>query len=188
MTVSLKDDRVWTLADYEAIPEDGNRYEVIHGELFMSPPPRTFHQTVSRRIQFLLYQMELEGKGYVFDAPVGLIIPGATPVEPDLVFLTKEQKSFIREKYIEGPAHLVVEILSPSTASRDRTLKLNLYAQAQIPHYWIVDPDACTLEVFHLIDGRYQVIAALNKEDTYQATEAENLSLVLSDIFTGYET
>ena len=186
MTVSFKNDKEWTLADYEALPDDGNRYEVIHGELYMSPPPSPFHQTVSRRIQFLLYSLEQKDQGYIFDAPVGLLIPGATPVEPDLVFLTKDQRSYIKERYIEGPAHLVVEILSPSTASRDRTLKLNLYAQAKVPHYWIVDPAACTLEVYHLVDGCYQVRAALNKEESYRAVEAGNVEIVLSDVFADY--
>ena len=111
------------------------------------------------------------------------MIPGATPVEPDLIFLTPEQRDQIAEKYIDGPPHLIVEILSPSTASRDRTLKLNLYAEAGVPHYWIVDPDACTLEVFHLVESHYQVKAALNKDETYTATEVEGVELSLAEIF-----
>lgn len=183
MTISLQEDKFWTYQDYLALPDDRNSYEIIHGRLYVSPPPRTFHQTVSRRIQYVLYQLELKGRGFIFDAPVGLMIPGATPVEPDLIFLTPEQRDQIAEKYIDGPPHLIVEILSPSTASRDRTLKLNLYAEAGVPHYWIVDPDACTLEVFHLVESHYQVKAALNKDETYTATEVEGVELSLAEIF-----
>ncbi|MFA7484316.1 MAG: Uma2 family endonuclease [Vulcanimicrobiota bacterium] len=187
MTVSLEDDRYWTYEDYLQLPDDRNRYEIIHGRLYVSPPPRTFHQTVSRRIQFLLYRLEQEKKGFIFNAPVGLMIPGGTPVEPDLVYLRTEQRQFIEERYINGPPHLVVEILSPSTASRDRTLKLNLYAQARVPHYWIVDPDACTLEVYHLKGDHYLVHAALDKDGSYTATEeAEGLEIHLPEIFAEY--
>lgn len=183
MTVSLEEDKFWTYEDYLKLPDDGNRYEIIGGRIYVSPPPRTFHQTVSRRLQFLFYQLELEKKGYIFDAPVGLMIPGGTPVEPDLIFLRSDQKELVEEMYIKGPPQLIVEILSPSTASRDRTLKLNLYAQARVPHYWIVDPDACTLEVFHLRENRYEVVAALNKEAVYKATEAGGLEVNLPDLF-----
>ena len=186
MTVSLEEDKFWTYQDYLELPDDRNRYEVIHGRLYVSPPPRTFHQTVSRRLQFLFYQLEREQKGYIFDAPVGLMIPGATPVEPDLIYLRADQKDLIEEKFINGPPHLIVEILSPSTASRDRTLKLNLYAGAGVPHYWIVDPDSCTIEVYHLKDDHYQVMAALNKDESYTAVEAEGIEVRLAEIFAPY--
>jgi Uma2 family endonuclease len=186
MTVSLEDDKQWTYEDYCEIPEDGNRYEVIHGRLYMTPSPRTFHQTVSRRLQYVLYQLELQGKGYVFNAPMDLVMSGATPVEPDLIYLASGQRDLIEEKFIRGVPHLLVEILSPSTASRDRTLKLNLYAQAGVPHYWIVDPEARTFEVFHLVEGVYQVRAALAEDGSYRASEVEDVVVDLKEIFAGY--
>jgi Uma2 family endonuclease len=186
MTVALDEDKFWTYEDYLELPDDGNRYEIIQGKLHMSPPPSTFHQTVSRRIQFVLYQLEQKGAGFIFNAPVGLKFDDVSHVEPDLVYLTAQQKHLIEKNFINGPPHLVVEILSPSTASKDRTLKLNLYAGAGVPYYWIVDPSARTFEAYELRDGFYSVKAALDSKQTYVAAEVEGVSLDLTEVFQGY--
>lgn len=183
MALPAEEKKVWTYDDYRQLPDDGNRYEVIGGQLLATPAPRTFHQKVSQRFQFRLYELQQSGRGYVFAAPVEVIMPNATPVQPDLVYLRSEQKEIIEEKSIVGIPHLLVEILSPSTASRDRTLKLNTYAQAGVPHYWIVDPKAKTLEVFHLSGNCYQVVAALDEGGTYEAGELEGLKFELKELF-----
>lgn len=183
VTLPIDRERFWTYDDYRQLPDDGQRYEVIHGRLYVTPAPRTFHQTVSRRLQDLLYELERQGKGYVFDAPVEVLMPGATPVQPDLIYLTREQREMIAEKAIEGAPHLVVEILSPSTASRDRTLKLNVYAKAGVPNYWILDPAAHTLEVFELTDSGYRVAAALGGDETFEAHSVEGLVVKLPELF-----
>ena len=182
VVVTLRE-RLWTYDDYRQLPDDGQRYEVIYGRLYATSVPRTFHQTVSRRLQDLLYELERQGKGYVFDAPVEVLMPGATPVQPDLIYLNREQREMIAEKSIEGAPHLVVEILSPSTASRDRTLKLNVYAKAGVPNYWILDPAARTLEVFELTDSGYRVAAALGGDETFEAHSVEGLIVKLPELF-----
>ena len=183
MIAPLKEEKHWTYEEYRRLPDDGNRYEIVDGRLLVKPAPRTFHQTISRRLQFLIYGLERSGKGYIFNAPVEVIMPGASPVQPDLVYLTAEQKGLIVEKSIEGVPHLLIEILSPSTASVDRTLKLNTYTRAGVPNYWIVDPEAKTLEVYHLRDDAYSVAAALDEFSTYCATELENLEVPLEEVF-----
>ena len=168
MTVRLDRDKEWTYDDYLAIPEDGQRYEVIDGVLYVSAAPLTVHQLLSRRLQFFLYQLELEGKGYVYDAPVDLLMPGCTPVQPDLVFLLKDQKELIEERAIVGVPHLLVEILSPSTRSLDRVQKLNRYAKNGVPFYIIVDPEASTLEVLGLAGPTYRVEHSLGEDDSWE--------------------
>jgi Uma2 family endonuclease len=116
----LPGSKYWTYADVQALPEDGNRYEVIDGELIVSPSPIAFHQVVSRRLQFFFYQFELEGRGYIFNAPMDLLMKGCTPVQPDLIFLVGNQFDMIKRNFIEGSPHLIVEVLSPSTARFDR--------------------------------------------------------------------
>jgi Uma2 family endonuclease len=163
MTVSAR--KVWTYEDYRQLPDDGIRYEVIEGHLYLTPAPTSYHQTISRRLQFLFYQLELEEKGLIFDAPIDLLMPGATPVQPDLVYLLAQQESMVTRRGIEGVPELVVEILSSSTATRDRTVKLHLYERCGVRRFIIVDPPARTLELF-LLDGEsYRLEASIGPED-----------------------
>lgn len=157
----------WTYEDYCAIPEDGNRYEVIDGTLYVSPSPRTLHQILSRRIQFLLYQLELANQGYVFNAPVDLVMPGCTPVQPDLIFLDASQVGHIKEKCLEGVPTLLVEILSPKTSGYDRVTKLNRYADSGVPYYWIVDGQNESFEVLEWVDGSYRIAQALTRGGSF---------------------
>lgn len=155
--MTLSQEKVWTYEDVQRLPEDGRSYEVIDGVLYVSPSPHQIHQLLSRRLQFFFYQFELEDQGYIYDAPMDLIMPGCTPVQPDLMFLLPEQFHQIQEKWIEGPPHVVVEILSPDSASRDRVRKLRKYASCGVPYYLLVDPVAQTLEVLHLDGATYRV-------------------------------
>ena len=168
MTVRLARDREWTYDDYLATPDDGQRYEIIDGVLYVSAAPLTVHQLLSRRLQFFLYQFELEGKGYVYDAPVDVLMPGCTPVQPDLVFLTSDQRVLIQERGIVGVPFLLVEILSPSNRSLDRVKKLNRYAKNGVPFYLIVDPDGSTLEVLALQGQTYTIERSLGEDDSWE--------------------
>ena len=166
--MTLSRPKVWTYEDVQRLPEDGNRYEVIDGVLYVSPSPRQIHQLLSRRLQHFFYQFELENAGYVYNSPMDLLIQGGTPLQPDLMFLLPEQFSQIQEKWIQGPPHLVVEILSPSTASRDRVKKLRKYASNGIPYYLLVDPDSQTLEVLQLSGASYLVAQSLEVGDRWE--------------------
>jgi Uma2 family endonuclease len=158
----------WTYEEYCQLPDDGNRYEVIDGRLYMSASPRTLHQTLSRRIQDLLYDLEKAGRGWVFDAPTDLIMPGCTPVVPDLLFLDASQGGLIQEKFIEGVPTLLVEILSPSNPGHDRVTKLNRYARSRVPYYWIVDGAHQTFEVLELAGDNYRILHALSLGDAFE--------------------
>lgn len=185
MALHLDSEREWTYEDYRALPEDGNRYEVIDGRLFASPAPSPYHQTLSRRIQFLFYPLEQAGQGQIFNAPIDLLMQGATPVQPDLVFLTSEQASLVTRRALEGVPELLVEILSPSTAGRDRTLKLNKYATCGVPHYWIVDPFARTVEMYRLFDHHYRLESALNEHDCIDCAHFAGVTLDMPALFAG---
>lgn len=164
--MALPDEKVWTYEEYRRLPDDGNRYEIIDGRLYVTPSPSMPHQTVSRRLQFLFYALEQGGKGYIIDAPADLLMPGADPVQPDLMYLTVDQKEQIRKAAVFGPPTLVVEILSPSTARTDRTVKLRKYAQCGVPHYWLVDVESRVLEALRLgVDGHYVLVASLGPGD-----------------------
>lgn len=132
----------------------------------MTPAPSSYHQTLSRRLQFLVYQLEMNGNWQIYNALIDLIMDSATPVQPDLVYLAPGQEELVTRRGIEGVPEMVVEIPSPSTATVDRTVKLHCYAQAGVRRYIIVDPSARTLESL-LLDGKsYRVEASLGPQDS----------------------
>src|SRR5690349_12085342 len=123
--------RKLTLSDYERIPPDGNRHEVLGGEEFVTPAPDIGHQRTSANLQFLLEQhVRGHALGLILDAPTDVLLSDEDFVQPDLLFVSKERGSIVGEKNIQGAPDLVVEILSPPTATVDRTLKRDLYARA----------------------------------------------------------
>lgn len=143
--------------DLAHTPDDGRRYELIDGSLFVSDSPRPLHQRVSKRLQRQLEMyFEVQGLGEVFDAPVDVILAYHDVVVPDLVVVTSPPQ--VTERAIEGAPALIVEILSPSTSTIDRTLKADRYAALGVPHYWIVDPAVTTFECYRLDQGRYVMV------------------------------
>ena len=157
---------ILTYKDYEALPADGRRYEVHDGELSVTPAPSPRHQEVSRNLTVLLHAHVLaRGLGRVLCAPLDCILNDTTIVQPDLVFLDTERLTAISSRGIEGPPSLAVEILSPSTLDIDRRVKLQLYARHGIPHYWIVDPEARTVEAYALSGGAYRPAGRLAGAD-----------------------
>lgn len=181
MSVSLTD---WTYEKYRELPDDGNRYEVLDGKLYVTPAPSSYHQKVSRRIQFLFYELERAGQGEVYNAPVDLIVSGAQPAQPDLVYLTNEQLKFLTRRGIEGPPALVVEILSPSTARTDRIDKLKLYQKVGVRHYLLVDVHAHTIEILLLDGATYRVVASLGPSDEF-TLEPYSVTFVVDELFEG---
>ena len=151
-------------SDLASAPDDGLRYELLDGELLVTPSPSLVHQRVSRRLQRQLEDyFHTTGRGEVFDAPSDVILTPHDVVEPDLLVVT-DARQFSR-RGVEGPPALVVEILSPSTRDRDQTVKARRYAVLGIPHYWIVDPDALRI-AFYRAEGPSYVVAAVAEGDT----------------------
>lgn len=147
----------WTIADYEGLPDDGRRYELIDGELRMTPAPNLAHQTSSLRIVHYLYTLvELAGLGRVFAAPVDVELGPATIVQPDLVVVLHGGAATLSEQRIVGAPDLIVEITSPSTASYDRREKRDLYAGAGVREYWIADPASRSVELLSLDGAAYR--------------------------------
>jgi Uma2 family endonuclease len=147
----------WTYADYAALPDDGNRYEIIAGVLYTTPAPGTGHQSVSARlVTFLVTHVEFAGLGRVFAAPVDVELAPDTVVQPDIVVILSANLDRITPSRIIGAPDLVVEILSPGTAGHDQREKQDAYARAGVGEYWIVDPGAQTVELLTLDQGGYR--------------------------------
>jgi Uma2 family endonuclease len=131
----------WTLTRWETLPADGNRYEVLDGVLYMTTAPSAFHQWIGLQVLFFLQRelVEVSG-GIVFIAPIGLVMPGSDPSQPDLLYLRPEDRGAVRDRRIYGIPALIVEILSPSNPEHDLVTKRAIYAGAGVPEYWIVRP------------------------------------------------
>lgn len=150
---------VLTYKEYEALPADGRRYEIHDGELSVTPAPSPLHQRISGNLNDILRQhVKARHLGEVFYAPIDCILSETTIVQPDLVYLDAARLPLVSARGIEGAPTLAVEILSPSTTLIDRSTKLQLYARHGVPYYWIVDPEARTIEAYSLSEGAYQLV------------------------------
>ncbi len=148
--MSFASDLRLTNADMEAMPDDGNRYEVIDGEMYVSPPPSFHHQTILVNVAFAF-------GSYLRHHPIGRITPGVgvifddyNGVTPDLVFATHEKmhRSMVGGRFRSAP-EIVIEILSPGSTNerRDRHVKHNLYAARGVGEYWLIDPENRSVEI-----------------------------------------
>ena len=173
----------FTYEDYKHTPED-KRYELLDGELIMAPAPRIVHQRTSREIGTPLDIFVTEdGLGEVFYAPCDVVLSQTDVVQPDLLFVSNERSHIITEDNIRGAPDLVIEILSPSTAQRDRTLKRTLYALHRVPEYWQADTDAKFVLVLTLDNGEYKVAGIYGEGQTLVSPLLPGFALEIDRIF-----
>lgn len=133
--------RPFTVEDFDALPDDGNRYEIIGGVLGLSPAPELDHQLIQTRLGAAFQNfLDLEDTGVVFAAPVDVQFSRFDIVEPDIVVVLNENLGIIHEKRIIGPPDIVVEIVSASSGGRDRIRKSALYAMNGVREHWLVEP------------------------------------------------
>src|SRR5205809_5453135 len=173
-----------TYADYCALPDDGLRYEIVDGLLFAEPSPRRAHQNAVGNLFVILHaHVRAHDLGEVYVAPFDVILDPRTTVVPDLVFVVRDRLEIIAERGVEGAPDLLVEVLSPGTARRDRVRKLNAYARHGVRHYWLLDPEAKTGEAFELVDGAYRLAAAVGGDDEFRPGVFPGLAISLPILF-----
>ncbi len=172
-----------TYADYLQTPDD-LRYELIEGELLMTPAPTVYHQWLSKNIEFQLEQfVRKKGIGKVFYAPCDVYVDEENVLQPDIFFISKENEHIIAEKNIRGAPDLVVEILSESTAYRDLVQKKRLYARFGVKEYWIVDPGEQSIELFALKKSKLLSVDSYSLNDDLESPLLKDFKLSLADIF-----
>jgi Uma2 family endonuclease len=175
---------VLTYEDYILLPNDGNRYEILEGELSVTPAPGTKHQTASGNLFILLTQhIKERDLGSLFHAPLDLILESTSVLQPDLLFVSIGRQHIITDRAIEGAPDLVIEILSPTTSRTDRVTKAYIYARHRIPAYWIVDPDEEHIEIYLLNVDSYQLAATLQGETPVSAPPFAELMIKAKSIF-----
>ena len=174
----------FTYEDYQHTPDD-QRYELLDGELIMAPAPNVGHQRIGTQLGWRLAQFVTErGLGEVFFAPCDVVLSNTDVVQPDLLFVSHERAHLLLGgANVLGAPDLVVEILSPSTAGRDRTLKRALYAKHGVREYWLVDPDARTVPVLRLDGGAFEVVGLYGEGQTLTSPTLEGFAVDLNEIF-----
>jgi Uma2 family endonuclease len=177
----------WTYEDYLRLPEDGNRYEVIRGVLYVSPAPSTDHQFSAFELGFRISAFVRENDlGCVYMAPYDVNLPSgiANPVQPDVLFFQKGNEPRKGTGRFDGVPDLIAEVLSPTTYNRDRTTKLEAYEEAGVPEYWLVDPNARTVEVHALQEGKgYVKVIRGGTGDEVWSSVLPGLRVNVSDLF-----
>ena len=144
----------WTWAEFARLPDqEGRRVEVIDDQLYVTPSPTTGHQRVVMRLIRVLDPFVREHDlGEILPGPIDVIFAEGDYLAPDLVFVRRDRLGLVSDRGIEGPPDLAVEILSPSTAGRDRGLKRDRYRLYGVAEYWVVDPASETVEVWRFGD------------------------------------
>jgi len=173
----------FTYEDYLLMPEE-RRYELIEGELYMTPSPVPYHQKVVGNLYLILRDfVDRRGLGEVIIAPCDVVLSEYDVVQPDLMFISRERMEIIKERNVCGAPDLVIEVLSEGTAERDRVLKKKLYARAGVKEYWIVDPYRKEIEVYELGKRGYRLKGVYREEEEVRSEVLKGLKLRVSEIF-----
>jgi Uma2 family endonuclease len=177
-----------TITDLEAMPDDdGNRYELIEGELHVSSAPGLTHQIVSDNIVYLMRRYLEQNPIGIVVSTIGLILSDYNGVIPDIVFFSHEESERIvsNERLYAAPS-LVIEILSTETANmrRDRVAKLKLYQKYSVKEYWIVDHDERVVEIYRLANDLLQLIAKPSGDDEITTPILPGFACSVQQIFS----
>jgi len=182
--------KILTIADWDAMPHgDGNRYEIIEGELFVSRSPGLTHQIVLTNLTSLIWNYLKTNPIGTVVGNTGLVLSDLSVVIPDLIFFRKDQReTIVKDDRLSGAPALVIEIVSPGPANirRDRITKLQLYAAYGIQEYWIVDPKSKTLEKYINSDSSLILREALGEDESLTTTAIPGFSCRMREIFSEF--
>ncbi len=170
-----------TYHDYQLLPDDGKRYEIIDGDLYMTPAPLTRHQMIAIRLSHVLMTyLETHPIGTALAAPCDVLLSDVDILQPDLLVVLQDGIARITDKNVQGPPDLVIEILSPGTAARDRDLKRKRYEHFGVREYWLVDPDRNTVEILRLEQNRFTRTSLTPRPSQASSTILSDLILDLA--------
>jgi Uma2 family endonuclease len=170
--------------EFRQLPIDGKRYELVRGEVHVTPAPATRHQITIQNLSGTLWPHVIKNHlGEICTAPLDVRLGKDTAFQPDLMFISNARAGIIQENWIEGAPDLVVEVLSPSTAGHDRAVKLPIYAEARVAEVWLLDCHAKTVEVLKLHGKKYLVDPTLAGDQTLTSSLFPGWELPLNQLF-----
>jgi Uma2 family endonuclease len=172
----------WTYEEYYKL-EDEQRYEIIDGQLLMTPAPYTWHQDWLGDLNDLVRSFVKKNKlGRLFFAPVDVVLDEENTVQPDLVFVAAKNVGIIEPRAIFGTPDLLVEVVSPSSVRRDRIQKMKLYARFGVKEYWIGDAAKRSLEILTLTEGRYVLRCSAKEKGKLSSLVLTGLKFDLAEV------
>lgn len=174
----------WTYEEYVRRTVEGEYFEIIDGEAYVNPVPTSWHQSASRNLEFLL-MLFLRGKdlGILHHAPFDVVFADDVLLQPDIVVIAKQNVPMVKKAGLFGAPDFIVEVLSPSTESRDRNEKLAVYARFGVREYWLVDPELLRIEVFVLESGRLVLKATHDSGDARSLAVLPGFTAPLAEVF-----
>ncbi|MBD1805614.1 Uma2 family endonuclease [Microcoleus sp. FACHB-SPT15] len=189
MTPAISEQVRWTIADLEGFPENGNRYEIIDGELFVTRAPHLNHQDVAGLLYAELLRWSIQSRlGKPYMAP-GIIFSESDAVIPDLIWISHERRSQLLDAsgHLTGAPELIVEVLSitEKDKKRDRETKLKLYSVQGVSEYWIADREQQAIEVYRRENGVLKKAMTLFKTDRLTSPLLPGFSCEVESLFGG---
>ena len=178
----VKEDVV-TYETYAAMPDDGNRYEVVNGTLELMPGPNAAHQSVGGEL-FHLMKLMCRSDYLVFVAPFDVILSPVDVRQPDIMLVHRSRAGIVTMRGIEGAPDLVVEVMSPGSRKRDKIGKAETYAKYGVPEYWIIDPESVTLERYVLHGERFVLADFFEENDQVVSDKVPCALFRVRDLFS----
>ena len=180
--VQVKSKAKLTYDDYANTPE-GERYELIDGQLIRLQSNSTIQQHVSMRLLTQLFKVEKKGLGSIFIMPFDVVLSDQDVVQPNLVFISREREHIITEANVQGAPDLVVEILPPSIRKRHWTPKWDLYERHGVKEMWLIDAEAGTVWLMLPQNGRLEVAGEYGEGDKFSSPTLDGMTIDLDGAF-----
>jgi Uma2 family endonuclease len=165
------------------LPEDGKRYELVDGDLLVSPSPIPRHQRTVSNFDVMFRRVEQRGYGRAFIAPLDVVFDDYNVAEPDVMFITTDRLHIVTYSNIQGAPDLVVEVLSDGTAHRDLGVKLHMYARFKVPHYLVANPAERSLQRYDLRGDGYAELSKLHLGDVLTCPLFPDVEVRVAELF-----
>ena len=176
--------RLLTRDDYAQTPIGGPLYQLIEGNLHMSPTPSRYHQTISRNLVFILLSyLKSNPIGVLYQAPFDVYLSDINVFQPDILFIASDRKNILTEKGIEGAPDFVIEILSPGTERFDRGPKREVYAHYGVKELWIISADIKQILIYHLQEDSQNPLRIAGAQDNIQSPLFPELTVSTAEVF-----
>jgi Uma2 family endonuclease len=171
-------------ADLERAPEDGRRYELYDGEVFVVPSPLPKHQVVAITVTEMLRQYARDHGGFCVSSPIDIVFSDYDVLQPDVIYFSPDRAHLVDlNRVIRHAPDLCVEVLSPSTAATDRGKKMQMFARYGVPEYWIIDPVEESIEIYELAGAGYELALTATGSDAISPAGLPGLTFTAGPLF-----
>jgi Uma2 family endonuclease len=173
-----------TQEDYYNLPDNGLRYQLIEGELYMGPAPNLYHQTISGNLEFMFRSyLEQNPLGILLHAPADVVFHRESIWQPDIFVVLNANRHILKEQRCEGAPDFIVEILSPHNRELDLHTKRTIYARQGVTEYWIVDPDMKEVLIYRFDENLSEPVAQIKSPGIAKSPLFPGLTINLDAIF-----